>query len=136
MIEWKPVKDYKGIYEVSSDGQIKSLERRIYYTLPSGKESSRLCRERILKPSNGGRGYALYHLCGEEQVSMYGHRIVAEAFLPNPDGKDQVNHINGDKTDNRAENLEWSTKLENRHHALANGLNRYGKRYEEYALTC
>ena len=136
MIEWKPVKGYEGIYEVSNDGQVKSLERRIYYTLPSGKESSRLCRERVLKPSNGGSGYALYHLCGEEQVSMYGHRLVAEAFIDNPLRKDQVNHINGNKSDNRSENLEWTTRVENMHHALANGLNRYGKRYEEYTLTC
>ena len=133
MSEWKPVKGYEGLYEVSSSGEVKSLERRIYYTLPSGKESSRLCRERVLKPSNGGRGYLLYHLCGEEQQACYGHRLVAEAFLPNPEAKAQVNHINGDKTDNRAENLEWATKLENMHHALANGLNRYKTNYEIYA---
>ena len=136
MTKWKAVNGYEGLYEVSNEGQVKSLERRIHYTLPSGKESSRMCRERVLKPSNGGRGYALYHLCGEDQISMYGHRLVADAFLPNLEGKDQVNHINGDKTDNRAENLEWATKLENMHHALANGLNRYGKRFEEYAIVC
>ena len=123
MIEWKPVKDYEGLYEVSDQGEIKSLERKISYVHGgTGKDCERTQYESVITPSNGGRGYALYHLCGEKREARYGHRIVAEAFIPNPEGKPQVNHINGDKTDNRVANLEWCTGAENQQHAQATGL--------------
>ena len=122
MTEWKPVKDYEGLYEVSSDGQVKSLERRIHYTLPSGKDSSRLCREKVLRQYEGDR-YATVALYDEHGgTTNRVHRLVAEAFCDNPESKPEVNHINGDKLDNRAENLEWVTAQENYEHAMLNGL--------------
>jgi len=135
MTEWKPVRGYENLYEVSNEGQVRSLPSRVKYVHPkTGKECSRANHGRVLNGSFAGRGYPLIHLCdGERRDSRYVHRMVAEAFLPNPEGKAQVNHIDGDKKNNALTNLEWATHFENMHHALANGLNRYGKCYEEYA---
>mgnify|MGYP001462188653 CR=1 FL=1 len=77
-----------------------------------------------LASSTTSDGYELVPLYGDDgkQKTFSRHRLVALAFVPNPEGKDQVNHINGDKSDNSAANLEWSTKAENMAHAVQNGL--------------
>lgn len=116
---WKPIKDWEFLYEVSNLGRVKSLERKV-----SAKNGAkRTVKERILK-FNDSRGYLLVHL-SKSQHNTKGykvHRLVAEAFIPNPQGKPCVNHINGIKTDNRVENLEWVTHLENSRHATDTGL--------------
>ena len=107
---WRDVKGYEGLYQVSSDGRVKSLERT--YIDKIGRE--RYVKERILKPVIDRYGYLLVSLyAGGKQKNHTVHRLVCEAFHENPDYKPQVNHINEIKTDNRASNLEWATAREN-----------------------
>ena len=105
---WKPIEGYEGLYEVSNLGRVKSLKR--LHT-----------KERILSQFLNHRGYARVNLWKENKSRKYSvHRLVAEAFIPNPDSKPQVNHIDENKTNNSVENLEWCTQLENHNHGTVN----------------
>ena len=82
---------------------------------------------RQLNPWKNRRGYSLVSLYKEKKQQKYLlHRLIAIVFLPNPEGKPQINHKNGIKTDNNLENLEWSTNYENTQHAHNMGLVNYG----------
>lgn len=107
---WLPVPAYEGLYEVSNLGRVRSLPR--FGT--NGKcVSVDLCRgyQRVNLWKNGVLTHKLVH------------RLVAEAFIPNPENKSQVNHIDGNKRNNNVCNLEWVTASENQIHARMNGLN-------------
>lgn len=108
---WLPIIDYPN-YRVSNFGRIKSLN----YLGHGG--------EQILKQGISAQGYMKINLYdGGRRKSMLVHRLVAQAFIDNPESKPQVNHKNGIKTDNNSINLEWATAKENTDHAYRNGLN-------------
>ena len=114
--EWRDVVGYEGLYQVSSEGRVKSLERK----LPHWRGGERIQQERILKPRIDRHGYLMINLCADNKKWVLVHRLVCEAFHENPEGKPQVNHINEDKGDNRAVNLEWCTVKENNNHGTRN----------------
>lgn len=107
-----------GLYEVSNLGNIKSLKR--LHNIRGN--SSYLTREHILKPSIRN-GYYFVDLCkNRKQNKVSIHRVVALTFIPNIENKSQINHINGNKLDNRVDNLEWCTCAENIKHSFEIGL--------------
>ena len=115
--EWRDVVGYEGLYQVSSEGRVKSLERT--FIDKSGRK--RTVKERILKPGMDKGGYLRIDLCASGKSRMFSvHRLVCQAFHDNPENKLDVNHINENKTDNRACNLEWSTRKKNCNHGTRN----------------
>lgn len=121
---WKDVKDHEGLYQISNLGRVRGVDRVVPFVGRGGKPTQRFQKGKILKTSVGTSGYETFHLSGhdQERQTVMMHRLVALHFLPQVEGKDFVNHIDGDKLNNRVENLEWVTKSENTLHAIDNGL--------------
>lgn len=116
---WKDVPGYEGYYLVSNLGIVKSLNRTV--AIRSGVYGER--KGVILKQVNDKFGYPTVPLYGPRKKARFKiHRLVALAFLDNPENKRTVNHIDGVKDNNRLENLEWATNSENNLHAYKVGL--------------
>ena len=111
MIEiWKDIKGYENLYQISNMGRVKSLERIIIRC----DNKTQTIKEKILKTRIGNNGYYTIILSKKGEIKKIDiHRLIAIAFIPNPDNKPCIDHINGDRTDNRIENLRWVTQKEN-----------------------
>lgn len=119
--EWKDIKGFEGLYQVSNKGRIKSLE---HFTLQTniydkGGKTNRKHEEKILKGWIQNTGYLTVAL-KNKKYSI--HRLVAETFIKNPEKHKTVNHIDGNKLNNKVENLEWCSLQENIKHAYKAGL--------------
>ena len=113
--QWRPVVGFEGLYEISNLGRVKSL----------GNNKSR--KEKVLKPGMTKDGYLFVILCRNGKGKTFKvHRLVAIAFLPNPKGLPEVNHLNEDKTNNVVTNIEWTSRWDNMH---------YGSLYERMAAS-
>lgn len=116
--KWKDIINYEGYYQISNFGNIRSLDRKIRfnkgYSIKKGK---------MLKPILNKKGYYKVSLSkNQKEKRFFIHRLVAIHFIENPLSKEQVNHKDGNKKNNRVDNLEWCTNLENQIHAIKNGL--------------
>jgi hypothetical protein len=109
-MNWKPTK-YNG-YEVSNTGLVKSVGNHKH--------------NKILKPTLNNKGYEVVYPSSPDnygyKISCQVHRLVGEAFIPNPENKPQINHKDGNKRNNNDWNLEWVTNLENHEHKIEHGL--------------
>jgi hypothetical protein len=111
---WKAITNYEGMYEVSSLGRVRSVERRVRHA----KGGLAIKRGRVLANHLDSKGYPIVSLCRASQcIKARVHRLVAEAFVPNPRGVPHINHIDGDKANFAIPNLEWVTHQENCRHA-------------------
>ena len=117
--EWKDIPNFNGLYQVSNNGNIKRTKD-----------------EYIFKKNKNSRGYRIITLTKDKkEYSLSVHRLVAEAFIPNPNNLPQINHKDGNKLNNKIENLEWCTQSENMKHAYKNKLEiKSGKKVAQFDL--
>jgi L-2-hydroxyglutarate oxidase LhgO len=124
---WRPISAWEGYYEVSNHGRVRSCDRLVQHA----KGGMALKNGRLLKLRMDGKGYpfvGLYRSSKGKQERV--HRLVAQAFIPNPLGLPHVNHMDGNKANPMASNLEWSTHSKNMCHAR-DVLNRWTTGYHE-----
>lgn len=114
--EWRDIKGYEGHYQISSLGRVKSLHRTACHEM-RGRNFCQTYEEKIMKQLQQCGYLCVWIQKGTEMKKKFRvHRLVAQAFIPNPEGKEFVNHKNKDRANNTVENLEWCTHEENMIH--------------------
>lgn len=127
----KAIAGYRGLYRIYKDGKIESVERAVKNSNTSTFIKKSLYRKQVVS----SHGYKVVTLAKNGKVKQFlVHRLVAEAFIPNPDNKPEVNHIDGDKLNNKVENLEWVNHSENMLHAHTTGLIKATTKWKEGAI--
>lgn len=122
---WKDVPSYEGLYQISNLGNVKSLEKTWYV----GKRltSKRIKKDSLIYQRTDRDGYKIVSFRKNSNIKYFKvHRLVAQIFIKNKDNKPEVNHADGDKSNNSVSNLEWVTRKENVLHASKNNLLKTG----------
>jgi hypothetical protein len=121
---WKDIPGLEGMYQASNTQKIKSLSRLVRH--PKG--GYKKIRERIMAYGEGTNGYLIVGISIDgKTITKTAHRLIAMAFLPNPNNLNEVNHKDGNKKNNDISNLEWVTTSDNRYHAFRMGLQKASK---------
>lgn len=116
---WKPIKDYEQLYEISNTGKVRRKDSIL--TRSNGRQLPVKGGEMQLR--DNGKGYLRVKLCkNNKSRRVLIHRLIAEHFIPQPEGLTVINHIDGNKQNNNISNLEWTTQKENIRHARETGL--------------
>jgi len=110
VIKWKPIKDFEGIYEVSNDGRVRSLDKKVNVSNQYGAKAKRIIKGRELKQIFNGMYYVVGLSNNNKMKQYFVHRLVAETFIDNPNNYNCVNHIDCNKLNNNVNNLEWCSK--------------------------
>lgn len=121
---WKDIKDYEGLYQVSNLGRVKRI---LFINNKFIKKENKILK---IQTNKFNRQYiSLYKNNKRKNCTV--HRLVAKAFIPNPNNLPEINHIDGNPSNNNVKNLEWCTASYNCKHAYQNGLNEKFKKYNE-----
>lgn len=136
MEKWKDIPNYEGFYQASNQGNVRSLDRIVKQSKRT--KGKQLKRGRVLRPAISRLGYVICALSRDNKLRSFPvHRLVAFCWLDNPNNWNEVNHKDGNKQNNNAENLEWSTRALNLRHAIDTGLMKYnyGDKHHHSKMT-